>query len=220
MSIHSLSRIIRSSYDTIADEYAKRIDGELAHKPFDCQLLDSFAEQARNQGLVADLGCGPGMVAQYLHERGVSMLGIDMSPRMLERAQRLHPDVEFRGEDFTRLEVLDNQWAGIVALYSVIHFPREEVPSVLRDFYRVLQPGGLMLLGFHVGTEIRHASDWWGLPVDLDFVFFEMSEMLSHVWGVGFDTELHVERDPYPEIELQTRRGYILARKPNVTIVS
>jgi ubiquinone/menaquinone biosynthesis C-methylase UbiE len=220
LSIQSLSRTIRSSYDTIADEYAKRIDGELVHKPFDCQLLDSFAEQTRNTGVVADLGCGPGMVSQYLHERGVTMLGIDLSQRMLERAHALHPDLEFRSEDFTRLEVLDNQWAGIVALYSLIHFPREELPTVLRDFHRVLQPGGVMLLSFHVGSEIRHASDWWGLPVNLDFVFFEMSEMLSHVWGVGFDTELHVERDPYPEIELQTRRGYILARKPNVTIVS
>jgi SAM-dependent methyltransferase len=220
VSIHSPSRTIRSSYDTIANEYAKRIGGELAHKPFDCQLLDSFAEQVKDQGVVADLGCGPGMVAQYLHERGVDVLGIDMSPRMLERATQLHPDVEFRREDFTRLPVLDHEWAGIVALYSMIHVPREDVPSVLRDFYRVLQPGGLMLLGFHLGSEIRHASDWWGLPVDLDFVFFEMSEMLSHVWGVGFDSELHVERDPYPEIELQTRRGYILARKPNVTLVT
>jgi ubiquinone/menaquinone biosynthesis C-methylase UbiE len=219
VSIHALQRTIRTSYDTIAEEYANRIDGELAHKPFDCELLNAFAEQTKGQGVVADLGCGPGMVSQYLHDRGVSMLGLDLSPRMVSEAKRLHPALEFRIGDFTRLEVLDNQWAGIVALYALIHLPAEQIEGVLRDFYRVLQPGGWMLLGFHVGTEVRHASDWWGLPVDLEFVFFEMSDMLTHVWGVGFDTELHVEREPYPEIELQTKRGYILAKKPNLTIV-
>lgn len=219
MSIHALQRTIRTSYDTIAEEYASRIDGELAHKPFDCELLDSFAEQTKGQGLVADLGCGPGMVAQYLHDRGVSMLGLDLSPRMIAEAKRLHPALEFRTGDFTRLEVMDNEWAGIVALYAVCHTPSEELEGILRDFFRVLQPGGLLLLGFHVGTEIRHASDWWGHPVDLDFVFFEMSDMLTHVWGAGFDSELHVEREPYPEIELQTQRGYILAKKPNVLVV-
>lgn len=219
MSIHALQRTIRTSYDTIAEDYASRIDGELAHKPFDCELLNSFAEQTTDTGLVADVGCGPGMVTQYLADRGVTVVGLDLSTRMLEQAKRLHPALQFRTQDLTRLEVMDNEWAGIVALYSLIHLPREEVENVLRDFFRVLQPGGLLLLGFHVGTETRHASDWWGQPVDLDFVFFEMAEMLTHVWGAGFDSELHVEREPYPEIELQTKRGYIVARKPNVTIV-
>lgn len=219
MSTHTLHRTVRASYDTVADEYAARIDGELEHKPFDRQLLDSFAAQAKDQGLVADLGCGPGMVTQYLHDRGVQVMGYDLSPRMIQRATELHKGLEFKCEDFTRLEVLDNQWAGIVAMYSLIHLPREEVQSVLRDFFRVLAPGGLLLLAFHVGSETRHASDWWERPVELDFVFFEMSEMLSYVWGAGFDSELHVEREPYPEIELQTKRGYILAKKPSMTLV-
>jgi SAM-dependent methyltransferase len=214
-----LQRTVRASYDTVADEYAARIDGELEHKPFDRQLLDSFAEQAKDQGLVADLGCGPGMVTQYLHDRGVQVMGMDLSPRMIQRATELHKGLSFKCGDFTRLEVLDDQWAGIVAMYSLIHLPREAVQSVLRDFFRVLAPGGLLLLAFHVGSETRHASDWWERPVELDFVFFEMSEMLSYVWGAGFDSELHVEREPYPEIELQTKRGYILAKKPNMTLV-
>jgi len=220
VSTHTLQRTIRASYDTVADEYAARIAGELAHKPFDRQLLDTFAAQVKGHGLVADLGCGPGMVTQYLQDQGVKALGIDLSPRMIERASALHPRATFKCEDFTRLEVLDSQWAGIVAMYSLIHLPREEVQGVLRDFFRVLAPGGLMLLAFHLGSETRHASDWWDRPVQLDFVFFEMAEMLSYVWGAGFDSELHVERDPYPEIELQTRRGYILAKKPNSTLVT
>jgi SAM-dependent methyltransferase len=214
VSTHALQRAVRASYDAIADEYAARVGGELEHKPFDRELLDAFAARVKEQGKVADLGCGPGMVAQYLHDRGVNTQGIDLSPRMVQRASELHPGIAFTCSDFTRLEVLDGTWAGIVALYSLIHLPRESVQDVLRDFFRVLQPGGLLLLGFHVGSETRHASDWWNQAVQLDFVFFQMAEMLSYVWGAGFDTEAHVEREPYPEIELQTQRGYIMAQKP------
>jgi ubiquinone/menaquinone biosynthesis C-methylase UbiE len=206
---------VKKSYDSVAEDYAQRVDGELAHKPFDRQVLDGFAEQLKGKGLVADLGCGPGMAAEYLHERGLSVFGIDISPRMVSCASRRHPGLEFKTGDFRRLEVPDASWAGIVAMYSLIHVPREGVKDVLMEFARVLQPGGLLLLAFHLGSEVRHASDWWAHPVDLDFVFFESTEMLSYVWGAGFDSELHVERDPYPDVELQTRRGYILARKPS-----
>src|SRR5438034_5027380 len=60
----------QSSYDRIAEEYANRISGELDHKPLDRMLLDEFAARFKGAGRVCDLGCGPGHVARYLHDRG------------------------------------------------------------------------------------------------------------------------------------------------------
>lgn len=205
---------VRDSYDRVAADYARRVGDELTHKPFDRQLLDLFAARVRGLGPIADLGCGPGMVARYLHAQGLPSFGIDFSPAMVASARELDREIEFKVGDLTQLEAADASWAGIVSFYSLIHLPRSAVKPALREFYRVLQPGGLLALAFHVGSEVRHASDWWGHPVDLDFVFFETSEMLSYVWSAGFDSELDVEREPYAEVEVQTRRGYIVARKP------
>jgi uncharacterized protein (DUF952 family)/SAM-dependent methyltransferase len=206
---------VKESYDNVAADYSERVGGELEHKPFDRGLLDSFASQVKGQGKVADLGCGPGMVSRHLRDKGVAVVGIDISPRMLACASWINPGIEFQLGDFSKLEgIPDDSWAGIVAFYALVHLPREQVTPVLREFWRKLRPGGLLLLAFHLGNEVRHASDWWGHPVDLDFVFFETTEMLSYLWGAGFDTDSHIERDPYPDAELQTRRGYILARKP------
>ncbi len=37
----------------------------------------------------------------------------------------------------------------------------------------MLGPSGLLLLSFHLGSEVRHLTDWWDHEVTLDFRFFE-----------------------------------------------
>lgn len=71
---------VRDSYDSAAEAYAQHLASELDRKPLDRHLLNRFAEEVRGRGLVADIGCGPGHVARYLHDRGVSIVGIDLSP--------------------------------------------------------------------------------------------------------------------------------------------
>jgi len=85
------------------------------------------------------------------------------------------------------------------------------VVGALRGMGRALRPGGRLLLAFHVGSEVRHVADLWGEAVALDFVFFEVGEMRGYVEAAGFEVDEIVERDPYPEVEVQTRRAYIFA---------
>jgi SAM-dependent methyltransferase len=205
---------VQRSYDRVAEEYARRIFGELEHKPFDCQLLDRFAARVKGCGPVCDLGCGPGHVARYLHERGVRVFGIDLSPVMVEQAQRLNPGIPFRQGDMLSLNFLDNAWGGIAAFYSIIHIPRTEVCAALAEMKRVLRPGGLLLLAFHVGDETMHLDEWWGHSVSVNFLFFRPEEMAESLRATGFEVEEVLERDPYPEVEHQSRRAYIVARKP------
>ena len=72
----------RKSYDLMAEEYVSRLYDKLEHLPLDCELLERFARAVHDKGLVCDIGCGPGQVARYLHERGVAVVGLDLSPRM------------------------------------------------------------------------------------------------------------------------------------------
>lgn len=85
----------RKSYDLVAEEYVRRLYHELENMPLDCEVLERFAAAVRDQGLVYEIGCGPGQVARYLHERGVAVQGLDLSPRMVELARQLNPGIEF-----------------------------------------------------------------------------------------------------------------------------
>ena len=129
------------SYDLVADLYVERIYGELDHKPIDCQLLDRFVERANVIGPACDMGCGPGHVARYIHDRGGHVIGIDLSPAMIEHARKLNPGIEFSQGDMRSLEIEDETFGGIVAFYSIIHIPRAQVVPALVELKRILRPG-------------------------------------------------------------------------------
>jgi SAM-dependent methyltransferase len=203
---------IRESYDSAAGAYAEHLAGELVHKPLDRHLLNRFAEQTRGRGLVADLGCGPGHVARYLQEQGVTTVGLDLSPGMVEVAASLHPGLDFRVDDMTRLDLADASLAGIVSFYSIVHFAAAELGGVFRQMRRVLAPGGLSLVAFHIGDQVVHLDDLFGVPVSLDFRFHDPGKVVEALRAARLTVIEHAEREPYEGVEYPSRRCYLLAR--------
>jgi ubiquinone/menaquinone biosynthesis C-methylase UbiE len=210
--IHS----IRESYDRLADEYARHLFDELRNKPLDRELLNRFAAEMTGRAQVCDMGCGPGHVARYLRDAGVTVFGLDLSTRMLEQARQLNPDICFREGNILALELADATLSGIAAFYAIVNIPQESLPLLFREMERVLQPGGVLLLAFHTGNEVIHVQELWDQPVSLDFFFSQPSVIRHDMEGAGLRVEEVIERGPYaPEVEYQSRRAYIFARKPD-----
>jgi ubiquinone/menaquinone biosynthesis C-methylase UbiE len=206
---------IRESYDRIADEYAFRIFNELQHKPLDRELLNRFAAEMIGRGVACDMGCGPGQVARYLRDAGTTVFGLDLSPQMIEKARRLNPDISFLEGNMMALSLEDRTLAGIVAFYAIVNTPKESLSFVFQEMERVLQPGGLLLLAFHIGDEALHEKELWGRPISMDFFLFQSLAIRRYIEAAGLGIEEIMEREPYaPEVEYQSRRAYIFARKP------
>lgn len=213
-----ITQSIRGSYDQLADEYARRIFDELQHKPFDRELLSRFAAQVSGRGRVCDMGCGPGQVARYLHDAGATVFGLDLSPRMVEQARLLSPAIPFQEGNMMALDLPDGALAGITAFYAIVNIPAISLPRVFREMERVLQPGGLLLLAFHTGDEALHEDELWGRSISMDFFLFPPSKIRQCVEAAGLAVDEIIERGPYaPEVEYQSRRAYIFARKPAAT---
>ncbi len=204
----------QSSYDQVAAEYAEKFKDEMDDKPFDRDCLDHLARVVGSLGPICDLGCGPGQIARYLHRQGVDALGVDLSPRMILEAQRLNPAVHFHQGDMLALPDADNSWGGIAAFYCIIHIPREQIVDALREMKRVLKPGGVLLITFHIGDQVKHLDDWWEKPVNLDFAFYQPTEMENWLKDAGFELEETLVREPNPDVEVATKRAYLFARKP------
>lgn len=210
----SESERVRRSYDSVADEYASRIFGELAHKPFDRRLLRSFAASVRGRGTVCDLGCGPGHVTRYLHQLDVDAFGLDLSPKMVEVARTLNPGVDFVQGDFTSLRFEPDSWAGAVAFYSLIHLGARGLPAALAEIRRVLRGGAPFIAAFHEGEDVLHLDTWWERRVDLDFRFVTRPAVVDALRSVGFAIDTVASRAPYADQEHPSQRLYARVHKP------
>lgn len=103
----------RASYDTVAADYAELVRGLLDRTPYERAMLGLFADSVRvsGSGPVADLGCGSGRITAHLGGLGLDVLGIDLSPAMIDVARREHPGIDFRVGSMTELDLPDASMA-------------------------------------------------------------------------------------------------------------
>jgi len=112
-------------------------------------LLDLLQQHGFAQGLIVDLGCGSGIWAKELADRGFEVLGIDISPAMIELARRRAPEARFHVGSFVDYPLPACQT--VTALGEVFNYlfdPKNSLRTLRRVCKRVfdaLAPGGLLI---------------------------------------------------------------------------
>jgi ubiquinone/menaquinone biosynthesis C-methylase UbiE len=98
-------------------------------------------------GRILDAGVGTGRNFLF-YPAGSEVVGIDLSPAMLARAQRrlsaAATRVELREMDVTRLEFADHSFEAAVATFLFCTLPDELQVAALRELRRVVKPGGII----------------------------------------------------------------------------
>jgi ubiquinone/menaquinone biosynthesis C-methylase UbiE len=205
---------IEKLYDTVAKEYAETFSGEHEKKPKDQEILLRFSREIGDRRPVWDFGCGPGQTTEYLKRLGIEISGLDLSEKILEQGRINHPEIHFRKGNVLELEFDKDSIAGVVALYTIVHFTEEQVGMACREVFRVLQPGGIFLFTYHIGEETIHVEEFLGKKIDIDFMFFTTDFISSCLKKSGFEIIDIIEREPYPGVEYESRRAYVFAKKP------
>jgi len=214
--LNDWKKVVVKAYDVVAEVYSEHFINELNQKPFDSKLIKKWSSKLLNDGFVCDLGCGPGHLAKFLHEKcnveKERILGIDLSHEMVTQACKNFPDMKFIVGDMLKLEFNNNYFAGIAAFYSIIHIKREELEIALKEMYRVLKPNGQLLLSFHRGNSIFVKDNWFEKHVPIICTMYNPGEVSKLLEDVGFVLKIVKVRDPY-EFEFQNKRVYIWAEK-------
>ena len=205
---------VRTSYDAVAEQYAATLFNELTGLPFEQWLLDRVAAHA-DGGPVVEVGCGPGHVTAYLAEEGADATGLDLSPAMVDEARRRFPDGSYEVGDLRRLMRPTSAagWSAVLAWYSLIHLAPSELPGALESLVRPLVPGGWLVLALHAGTEVRHVDEWFGSPVDLDFVSHTPESVVALVTAAGLTAVEWYVRGPDESRGETTSRLYVIGTR-------
>lgn len=207
-----MSDATRASYDGVAAAYATNLAGELAGKPMDREWLAGFARRVR--GPVADLGCGPGHVTAHLAGLGMDVVGLDLSPGMVAQARATHPGLAFEVADMLALDERPGRFAGLLAMYSLIHFDVAGLAAALRACHAALRPGGELCAAVHLGEGVVRPEAMWDVPVRLDFHLFAPGGLDAALRSAGFDVVESRARPPYPGAEHASHRAYLRATRP------
>jgi SAM-dependent methyltransferase len=122
--------------------------GDLARNAAEL-LLQTLAADGASAGLVVDLGCGSGLLAEAVSDAGFEVLGIDLSPVMIAMARRRLPEIRFRCESLLTAEL--PPCVAVVAVGECFNYrfdernSREALRALFRRIHTALVPGGVLL---------------------------------------------------------------------------
>jgi SAM-dependent methyltransferase len=204
----------RTAYNAAATLYAELFRDSVEGQPLDRALVTAFAEfvRAAGAGPVADLGCGPGGVTARLASLGVTAFGVDASSAMIELARQAYPDLRFDEGSMLALDIADGVLGGVLAWYSIIHTPPEDLPVIFAEFVRVLAPGGHLLLGFFAtDDDSPHPAEAFDHKVSLAYRL-SIDHVADLACKAGLTELARLRREPGENERFQ--HGRLLARKP------
>jgi SAM-dependent methyltransferase len=210
---------VRDAYDARAAEYAACFLRDLDRDPYARDRLAAFATlAASSDGVIADVGCGPGHVVAHLSALGVTTVGYDLSPGQIDEARRAFPDAQFHVGDLAALDSADCSLGGIVSRHSLIHMLPSRLDDVFAEWMRVLEPGAPVLVSFFGSL----TSEAHGTPFDHTVMTaYELfpATVARRMQDAGFtDIEIGV-LDP-PEGGRLFSQATVLARKPDIGMPS
>jgi SAM-dependent methyltransferase len=191
----------QQTYDAITAEYAR------VNSPVDPEVLaavKSLMAVVSPGSLIADVGCGPGHELRLLRQRGLRVVGLDLSMGQLRTGGL--PGVA--QADMRRLPLRTESVDGVWCQAALLHVPYSAVPAVLMEFARVVRPGGVLFLsvaegdgeGWEVAYNYGSARRRWftfhrapGLTALLAVAGFEVGSMRRITFGRGW-LSLHCHR--------------------------
>ena len=208
------SRLTREAYDRLAPVWSQTTDDGPYNGLLERPALRSLIPRPLDGLTVLDAGCGAGAQCEWLLAEGAEVMGVDISPAMIQSAaKRCGGRGRFWVADLAEPLNLPSDCIDGVTSSLVLHYLRDwQIP--LRSFAQTLRPGGWVVLsvdhpfarplssqrGTYFDTEL--VSDTWdkaGVEVTQYFWRRPLSAVIREFSAAGFAVDGIVEARPDPE---------------------
>lgn len=209
---------VRTAYDTVADLYADRFTRTEPEQALDLAVIERFVQLLGGgddvRPRVLDAGCGTGRLMPVLHELCADAMGVDISPGMIRRARRDHPEFETQVATLRALPFEDDAFDGTFSSYSTIHHSDAELPAVVAELARVTRPGGCVLVAFQSGGGTRDVAPAYrahGHEIELTRHLRTLEEVVARLTDAGLSMVTRLERSGV--VTERDAQALVIARK-------
>jgi len=212
-TIEIINAKTRQAYNLAAQKYHELFHDEMNQKEYDRLLLDRFANYFDQNSLILDAGCGPsGHIGRYVFDKGIPVIGVDISDRCIELARENNPPMRFDRCDMGDMPFEEEAFDGIIVYYSIIHAPQKHVGRFFREFHRVLKPGGRLLVAVKAGASEGYLTELLGIETEIYFTLFAQGDIKHSYEDAMFTIEFLEQRNPY-DFEINAERIFGIGRK-------
>lgn len=124
------------------DFFSKQPSWEVLTEKSYKRLIKFFFEMVKPNPseVILDLGCGTGAFTSRIARTFPNIIGIDISPELIETAKKTNPRVIYKVNDIEKLEIDENS-VDICTLFGVLHH-FQNIEKVMHEVHRVLRKGG------------------------------------------------------------------------------
>lgn len=195
---------LRSTYNKIAESWFE------SHKndTWWVEGVNKFISFLKPGDSVLDVGCGNGTKSKYMLEKGLDVIGIDFSEKMVEIAKREVPKGKFRVLDIKDIEQLKEEFDGVFAQAVLLHFPKKQVKDIIHGLLSKLKPEGYLYIAVKEkppggqDEETEKKTDF-GYSYERFYSYFTMEEMK------GYLQELDMEISYFKNVVSERKDGWI-----------
>lgn len=136
-----------ATWNKVADQYADAfMDLDIYDNTY-IKFLDILPSPTST---ILEVGCGPGNLTRNILSKKTSLdwLGIDIAPKMVERAKKFNPKAKFLVMDGRAIHTLNSSFDGIICGFFLPYISAEEVDCFIRDCHTLLASKGILYLSF------------------------------------------------------------------------
>ena len=147
-------------FDNLSDHYEDEIYHAMRGVPGEhaffirakAEKVEALAVRFRSDSSrirLLDIGCGTGLVEQFLRIPNAEITGLDVSEKLLEKARKNVSGCRFARFDGYRIDDEDNSYHLVFAINVFHHIAMQDRMQLLTEMWRVLRPEGLLALFEH-----------------------------------------------------------------------
>jgi SAM-dependent methyltransferase len=198
MGVRGPKDIVREGWDAVSTLYRPE-GGEtdaFGHSFADHKRWLKPLSKLKNGSKVLDLGCGCGVPDARFLSRRFEVVGVDISDVQVARARRLVPSATFLRADMAKVRFLFGSFDAAICLYSIIHLPVEEQPSLLDRIGRWIRPGGPFVLVAGATACTGTEANWLGSKTEMYWSHADGDSYARWLEHAGFEV---VRRELIPE---------------------